>query len=150
MTGQPLGTGPSFALDALKKWQLCVGGAAAGSSEKYLFRTGDAGQTWTLISRTTLGNPSPEAGVGVLPNLNGVVQILFVDETNGWMGLNSPGPNLWRSTDGGANWTEVPGVPPPAVPVTSIAFSNAGDGTVITPDGVWTTIDGGATWTKSP
>jgi len=146
LEGRPLAPGPSFALDANTKWQLCVGGAAAGSSEKVLFHTTEGGVMWTLISRTTLGNPTPEAGVGELPNGNAVVQILFLDAMHGWMGLNSPGVNLYRSQDGGVTWTEV-AVIPPSVPVTSISFSDAMHGTVVTPEGTWTTSDGGVTWT---
>ncbi len=146
LEGRPLAPGPSFALDANTKWQLCGGGAATGNSEKYLFHTTNGGVAWTLISRTTLGNPTPEAGVGDLPNRSGVVQILFLDATHGWMGLNSPGVNLFRSQDGGVTWAEVP-VIPPAVPVTSINFSDVMHGTVVTAEGTWTTSDGGVTWT---
>ena len=146
LEGRPLTPGPSFALDANTEWQLCLGGVAAGSGEKYLFHTSDGGAVWTLISRTTLGNPTAEAGVGNLPNGNGVVQIVFLDTTHGWMGLNSPGVNLFRSQDGGVTWTEVALIPP-AVPVTSINFSDATHGTVVTPEGTWTTSDGGVTWT---
>ena len=146
LEGRPLAPGPSFALDANTEWQLCLGGVAAGSSEKYLFHTTNGGAAWTLISRTTLGNPTPEAGVGDLPNGNGVVQILFLDATHGWMGLNSPGVNLFRSQDGGVTWAEV-AVIPPAVPVTSINFTDAMNGMVVTPEGTWTTSDGGVTWT---
>lgn len=145
LDGQPLSPGPSFALNANSKWQLCLGGVAAGSGEKLLFKTTDGAQTWTLISSTTLGSPTPEAGVGELPNGNGVTQLLFVDATHGWMGLNSPGVNLFRSQDGGVTWTAVT-VIPPAVPVTSITFTDAMNGTVVTPQGTWTTTDGGATW----
>jgi photosystem II stability/assembly factor-like uncharacterized protein len=147
LEGRPLAPGPSFALDAETEWRLCIGGAAAGSSEKYLFRTNDGGATWTLISRTTLGNPTPEAGVGDLPNGNAVVQILFLDATHGWMGLSSPGVNLFRSEDGGVTWAAVPAIPP-GVPVTSIAFTDPMHGTVVTPEGTWTTSDGGVTWTQ--
>jgi hypothetical protein len=146
LEGRLLTSGPSFALDANTEWQLCLGGAAAGSSEKYLFHTTNGGAEWTLISRTTLGNPPPEVGVGDLPNGNAVVQILFLDATHGWMGLNSPGVNLFRSQDGGVTWAEV-AVIPPGVPVTSINFSDAMHGTVVTPEGTWTTSDGGVTWT---
>jgi hypothetical protein len=146
LEGRPLAPGPSFALDESIKWQLCVGGVAAGSGEKYLFHTTNGGAVWTLISRTTLGNPAPEAGVGDLPNGNGVVQILFLDAMHGWIGLNSPGVNLFRSQDGGVMWAGVEAIPP-AVPVTSINFTDAMHGTVVTPEGTWTTSDGGVTWT---
>jgi hypothetical protein len=148
LEGQALAPGPSFALDANMEWRLCLGGVAAGSGEKFLFHTTNGGAAWTLISRTTLGNPTPEAGVGDLPNGNAVVQILFLDATHGWMGLNSPGVNLFRSQDGGVTWAEV-AVIPPAVPVTSIAFTDPMHGTVVTPEGTWTTPDGGVTWSTS-
>jgi photosystem II stability/assembly factor-like uncharacterized protein len=67
----------------------------------------------------------------------------------GWLGLTSPGQNLFRSTDGGVTWTAIADLPP-AVPVTSITFSSALDGTVVTPAGMWTTTDGGAHWMQSP
>jgi hypothetical protein len=148
LEGQPLGTGPSAAFADLR-WQLCIGGAAAGSSEKFLFQSDDAGVSWTLISRTTLGNPTPEAGVGELPNGNAAQAILFRDADNGWLGLSSPGMNLFRSMDGGVSWTAVD-VLPPGLPVTAIEFSDATNGTLTTPDGDWTTADGGATWTVAP
>jgi len=146
LEGRALASGPSFALDANTEWRLCLGGVAAGSGEKFLFHTTNGGAAWTLISRTTLGNPTPEAGVGELPNGNAVVQILFLDATHGWMGLNSPGVNLFRSQDGGVTWAEV-AVIPSAVPVTSINFADPMHGTVVTPEGTWTTSDGGVTWT---
>ena len=146
LEGQPLTPGPSFALNVDVKWQLCLGGVAAGNGEKYLFRTTDGSADWKLISQTTLGNPTPQPGVGELPNGNGVVQILFLDDTRGWMGLNSPGPNLWRSQDGGVTWASISAIPP-GMPVTSITFTDSLHGTVVTPEGDWTTSDGGVTWT---
>lgn len=149
LEGIALVPGISFALDASVKWQLCNGGAAAGSSEKFLFHTTDGGHAWTLISRTTLGNPPVEAGVGALPNGNGVTVLLFQDAAKGWMGLGSPGPNFFRSTDGGVMWTAVPELPP-AVPVTSITFATPMNGTVVTATGSWLTTDGGLHWTMAP
>jgi photosystem II stability/assembly factor-like uncharacterized protein len=150
MNGQPLGEGPSFALGVGDiEWQLCAGGVAAGSGEKLLFRSSDGGMTWTLISMTTLGNPPPEAGVGELPNGNAAEAIFFIDEQHGWLGLSSPGMNLWRSDDGGVNWIAVD-VLPPALPVTAIAFADAQNGTLTTPDGTWSTSDGGTTWVEAP
>lgn len=150
LEGVPLVPGVSFSLNAATRWQFCNGGAAAGSSEKYLLRSTDGGDTWTLISQTTLGTPTPQAGVGTLPNGNGVTALFFQDASKGWLGLSSPGANFYRSQDGGVNWTEVTGVVPPAVPVRSISFSSATDGTVTTAAGNWTTTDGGTTWTKAP
>jgi photosystem II stability/assembly factor-like uncharacterized protein len=146
LEGQPLAAGKEFALNSLERWQFCNGGAAAGSSEKWLFHTADGGESWELISRTTLGNPPPVAGVGELPNGNGVVQILFADAQDGFLGLNSPGENLWQSTDGGVSWSAVD-VVPPAEAVQSISLSG-GTVTVVTTAGTWTTDDNGATWSR--
>ncbi|HYM14804.1 MAG TPA: hypothetical protein VEZ14_04545 [Dehalococcoidia bacterium] len=149
--GQALADGRTFALSASTKWQFCYGSAAAGSNEKFLFKTADGGATWTLTSRTTLGSPPPEAGVGILPNGIGVSALFFQDATHGWLGLSSPGANLYKSTDGGTNWTNVPVADLPAsVPVTAIAFTDSTHGSFTTPAGTWTTSDGGTTWTKSP
>ena len=149
LEGHALATGVGFAFDAHNRWQFCNGGAAAGSSEKFLFRTSNGGASWTLISRTTLGNPPPETGVGELPNANGVSVLYFQDLTNGWLGLNSPGHNLLRSTDAGMNWQEVVAAGlDPGVPVYSISFTDSMHGTFTAATGTWTTSDGGATWTK--
>lgn len=147
LDGHALVDGKSFALDASNKWQFCYGGAAAGSNEKFLFRSSNGGASWTLISRTTLGNPPPEAGVGALPNGNGVSALFFQDTTHGWLGLSSPGQNFFRSTDGGVNWTQVTvsGLGS-GVPVTSINFTDSMHGSFTTPTGTFSTSDGGATW----
>jgi photosystem II stability/assembly factor-like uncharacterized protein len=149
LEGQALVPGVGFTLDPQTKWQLCIGGAAAGSSEKYLYHTINGGASWTLISETTLGVMTPEASVGAFPNGNGVDVILFTDATTGWIGLTSPGRNLFRSTDGGVTWTANMDLPP-GLPVTAISFSTASNGTLQTPDGPWHTTDGGDHWTSGP
>jgi hypothetical protein len=146
--GETLTPGASFEAEG-DVWQICVGGAAAGSSEKLLFHSSDSGATWTLISRTTLGSPPPEAGVGEFPNQGSVAVILFISADTGWIGLQSPGANLHRSQDGGVTWEAAEELPP-GVPVTAIDFSDAPNGTVTTSDSTWTTTDLGDTWTESP
>jgi len=145
LDGGALVPGPAFVLDEAIAWQLCIGGAAAGSSEKYLFSTQDGGGNWTLLAMTTLGNPPPEPGVGELPNGNAAEALFFNDEELGWLGLSSPGVNLFRSEDSGISWTEAADLPP-GLPVTDIDFTDSQHGTLTTPDGAWTTTDGGETW----
>ena len=147
LQGTALIAGKSFALDASNKWQFCNGGAAAGSNEKFLFRTTTGGASWTLISRTTLGNPPAEAGVGTLPNGNGASALFFQDTTHGWLGLSSPGQNFFRSTDGGTNWTQVTVTGLSAGdPVLSITFIDSMHGSFTTSTRTFTTSNGGATW----
>ena len=145
LDGRALQPGPAFALDDTG-WQLCIGGAAAGSSEKYLFGTFDGGLAWKLLSMTTLGNPPAETGVGELPNGNAAEALFFTGARDGWLGLSSPGKNLFRTADGGVTWKAAPDIPA-GLPVTAIAFSDANHGAVTTPRGVWTTDDGGTSWT---
>jgi len=145
--GQPFIATLSFKLADIE-WQMCIGGAAAGSSGKLLFKTRDGGSHWDLISQTA-DNPSAGPGVGLLPNGNAAEALFFTDEQHGWLGLSSPGANLFRTTDGGANWIDVP-VLPPGVPVLGISFADASHGSVTTPEGGWTTADGGQSWSQVP
>lgn len=147
LDGAPLAPGMAFALDIFQRWQLCNGGAAAGSGEKWLFHTDDGGKNWKLVSRTTLGNPPKQPGVGDLPNGNGVVQMLFVDAKTGFLGLNSPGANLWRSTDGGVSWTASEAIP--AAEAVQSMTAAGGQVTVVTSSGKWVTTDKGAHWSKT-
>ena len=146
--GLALIDGPSFVLDDAI-WQLCIGGAGTGTSEKYLFRSEDGGSQWELVSQTTPGDLVPVEGEGDLPAGHPAHVIYFVDADNGWMGLGSPGANFYRSDDGGEHWVAVQALPT-AVPVTGIAFTDAQNGTVTTSEGTWTTSDGGRTWVKTP
>jgi photosystem II stability/assembly factor-like uncharacterized protein len=98
---------------------------------------------------TTLGNPPPEAGVGELPNGNAAEVLYFIDGDTGWLGLSSPGVNLFGTTDGGVSWTAADDLPP-GLPVTAIEFSDIENGVATTQEGDWTTSDGGATWAPAP
>lgn len=150
LEGQPLTEGPVFVLGGADLgWQMCIGGAAAGSSEKYLYGSTDGGETWTLLSMTTLGNPPPEPGVGELPNGNAAEELYFLDADTGWLGLSSPGVNLFGTMDGGVSWMAAEDLPP-GLPVTDVEFSDAENGLATTPEGDWTTSDGGATWSPAP
>ena len=149
LEGQALTAGKFFALDASTQWQFCYGGAAAGSNEKFLFHTNNGGASWTLISRTTLGSPPAEAGVGELPNGNGVSALFFQEcqqrlarpeqPRRQLLALHRRRPQLdvrrgQRTRAGRAS--------------DSISFTDAMNGSFVTPDGTWTTSNGGSTWAK--
>jgi photosystem II stability/assembly factor-like uncharacterized protein len=80
-------------------WLLCPGGAAAGSSTKALWRSRDAGRTWTLVSAiASLASPRR---AGSLPYQDGAV-IAAGSADRLWIVT----PNTMSvSTDGGAFWS---------------------------------------------
>ncbi len=55
--------------------------------------TSDYGTTWYGVSAPLTGAPHGSSGVG---------QIRFLNTSDGW----AFGPQLWATTDGGANWTQ--------------------------------------------
>ena len=55
---------------------------------------------------------------------------------------------IWRSVDGGDNWTELPA--PPAGPLGQVLVVDATTAVVAAGDGIQRTIDGGQTWTAVP
>jgi photosystem II stability/assembly factor-like uncharacterized protein len=64
-----------------------------------LLRSDNGGRTW----RRTAKAP-PQAG-----------QITFESSRDGWLASGFPAPNLWRTEDAGASWSEVHVAPPPKV-----------------------------------
>ncbi len=72
-------------------WVVCGGGAAAGSSVQVVWKTTDAGATWTRGFH------------GVAP---GPVGYRFLDDGYGWR-WHYNFADLFRSTDGGATWHDL-------------------------------------------
>ena len=102
----PFGGGVLQFLDAKHGWMLASLGAGAGSMGVAVFRTGDAGATWT---QTYTNDPNqPNAG-NSLP-LGGLKDGLSpIDMQNAWVGgvIYTPGViYLYRTADGGASWQQ--------------------------------------------
>jgi hypothetical protein len=98
--GCGLGVAGSFtAAGEADWWLLCPGGAAAGSSTKALWRSTDAGRTWTLVSAiVSLASPRR---AGSLPYQDGAV-IAAGSPHRLWIVT----PNtISVSTNGGAFWS---------------------------------------------
>lgn len=110
----------------------------AGTNGQGVFRSTDAGQSWTQVN----------TGLGQLH-----VNDIFVSPTDGNVVLagvgrgpavGDPGTGLYRSTDRGVTWTRVL----EAGTIYSIASTPGGPGTVYAGGGppIFKSMDGGATW----
>jgi len=76
----------AFAAAGRSWWLLCLGSAAAGSSEKALLDTTDGGRIWTTASQVMSLTAPPRPGA------------IPLQEPHAW--LLAPGQGLWRTTDG--------------------------------------------------
>jgi hypothetical protein len=134
-------------------WLLCGGEASTGFQSKQLFRSGNGGQSWSLVaSATGLGTPAP---TDVPPNplpLAGYIAPLTVGHHNlavasaeeAWLYPSRAG--LYTTSDGGLSWAPVP-----ELAAAGFASGGAGNITFVSPTqgwicaygiGVWHTTDG--------
>ena len=144
----------------------CVPGKLwSDSADRGLYRTADGGKTWQLVLKG--GNLSTGCGdVAMQPGSPDVlIASLWDFRRRGWTyrsGGESPkapsGSGLYRSTDGGASWTELTtasgkGLPPkpygriavrfaPSEPKTTYAFIESTD------SGLLVSHDGGDSWER--
>lgn len=130
-----------------------------GTRTKGLFRSTDAGKTWTAVAGTTV-----LAGTSMV-NDNGI-SFVIPDSTGGktaegcakvvWMGGSKSGSaSLWVSRDGGATFTAVTGAPSMMAMRAALAggnlyitFSNGPGPHSQNGGSVWKYATGSGTWTK--
>lgn len=117
-----------------------------------VYKTTDAGATWTNISPFPAINISP---VGFGNSAVSYTDILALDNNTvfvvGNMFTSANNRRIYKTTDGGANWTDISSnidLLSPVGNLNGILMHDANNGYVVTPGGVlFKTNNGGASWT---
>ena len=133
-----------------------LGHAAGMNDERGVFRSKDGGKTWQRVLFKS--NKAGAVDLSMDPSNPNVLYAAIWEAKRTPYSLESGGPDsgLWKSTDGGDNWTDIsraPGLPrgtlgrigvavSPANPERVYAAVEAEDG------GVFSSNDAGKTWTK--
>ncbi len=124
-----------------------AGSAIVAYGVQDVIRSTDAGKTWTVIKKPGKYIKKGKKRVNRL----GVRRVDFVDATHGFL-LDTSG-RLWRTSNAGSSWTELPGIGTSAA--RGMSFSSAQKGYLVIssfgdvrqPTGfLLRTDDGGATW----
>jgi photosystem II stability/assembly factor-like uncharacterized protein len=133
-----------------------LGHAAGANEERGVFRTKDGGKTWQRVLFKS--NKAGAVDLSMDPSNPNVLFAAIWEAKRTPYSMESGGPDsgLWKSTDGGDNWTDISrnqGLPrgtlgkigvavSPANPERVYACVEAEDG------GVFSSSDAGRTWTK--
>ena len=123
--------------------------------EKGVYKSSDGGRTWAAANRG-LGHPQNMRCCKLQRSPDGTLFVLITAKRIAGQ-LTLDGPGLYRSTDGGGNWSKItstlplrwpkdftvkPGDPRTILLSASDVRGHAGEG------GLYRTSDGGRTWTK--
>lgn len=164
ISSTPFSGGDLSFIDENNGWMLADLGVGAGSNAVAVFQTTDGGATW--IQRYTNDPNLPDAGDS-LP-LGGLkADLVPLDMQTAWVGgvVYSPGTiYLYRTDDGGQNWTQVSLELPEGaedfelgIDEDQVQFVSAEDGFLVvrmsgdsTQTAVYITNDGGDTWQLTP
>jgi photosystem II stability/assembly factor-like uncharacterized protein len=133
-----------------------LGHAYGPSEERGVYKSTDGGQHWQRVL-----DKGPDVGIADIAMAQAKPNILFAATWNAhrppWSAyppIEGPGNALYRTTDGGATWTQITGhgLPSGAWGRTGIAVSADGTrvyATIVCPghSGLYRSNDGGDTWT---
>jgi photosystem II stability/assembly factor-like uncharacterized protein len=136
------------AVNANVVWATAYDGAGTGLTINEFTRTTDGGTTW--VPGEVIGG-----------NTYGLANISAIDGTTAWaaiyagVGAQDDNCGVYKTTDGGATWTQQTVLQGAASFADNVHFWNATTGVCHgdVKDGyfeVYTTTDGGATWTRVP
>ncbi len=82
----------------------CVGKQGAGGG---FYRSDDYGKTWALLSTAVQFSGSNNVSPLPVPHPRSTGRLLALDEAGGYIYVASYSDGVWRSTDGGSNWTRI-------------------------------------------
>jgi gliding motility-associated-like protein len=124
----------------------------ASGNRGAVYKTIDAGATWTNISPFPALNISP---AGFANSAVSYTDILALDNNTvfvvGNMFTSANNRRIYKTTDGGATWADISGnigALSPGGNLNGILMHDANNGYVVTPGGVlFTTTNGGTSWT---
>jgi photosystem II stability/assembly factor-like uncharacterized protein len=160
-----------FFLDSKHAWVAETAGSSnACVDHVVIFRTADGGRTWQQAKPIPV-RFSDSMDFIWAPTTSGVNWFSFIDAENGWLLIGSgraaaaelggsPGfgqhwsvGDLYRTADGGLNWTHVssdPGSQLGCEVGAGMSFSTLTTGWIASTCGLLVTHDGGAVWGKQP
>lgn len=125
-------------------------GYAAGNRNG-IYKTTDAGATWTSINPFPALNENP---TGFNNRFVSYTDIMAVNDNLvfavGNMFTNQNNRRIYKSTDGGTTWTDIIGNMDLVIPsgnITTVLFHDANNGYIAIGNTICKTNDGGATWT---
>lgn len=137
-------------------WAAVLGDPYAPTADRGVYLTRDGGATWT---RTLFRDERTGAADLVVDPSNPSVlyaTLWEVNRTPHSLSSGGPGSGLFKSTDGGASWTEIsrhPGLPEGLLGKLGVSVSGADPQRVYAiveaeDGGLFRSEDGGATWTR--
>ncbi|TAN27604.1 MAG: hypothetical protein EPN30_03665 [Actinomycetota bacterium] len=100
----------SFSFSSASDGWLLVGiEPSAGSENKYLYKTTDAGANWSLVAQSQFSSGQQMATNGVMPATGYVTQLQFISSQQGFMSLMRSG--MYATDDGGSTWNLMSATP---------------------------------------
>jgi photosystem II stability/assembly factor-like uncharacterized protein len=133
------------------QWDTLATAPMAGRVDDMFFRDADTGWCVNSSGQIWFTDDGGDTWAKQFQSMSYLRAIAFVDDLHGWAGVLDPAPKMYKTVDGGANWTAA-GLPPgnpgricgmTAVDESTLVACGAYDGT----PGYYMTTDVGASWT---